>query len=211
MKRQIIDSTTRNFNQFHVMVPLQKAICYCTLIFTAVVLATGCSKTQSADDLILTDDLVLQAGPASSSVDNTCNNESLDPTTTWELQQAKAATARYRDLKNAEKDGYVDINVVTENMGYHYMKTSQVDAEFDIRKPEILVYNKNDKGKIELVAVEYAVPISLSPNNAPAGFTGDNDVWSKNTDFGLWLLHAWVWKCNPKGVFNPTNELVHLH
>jgi hypothetical protein len=98
------------------------------------------------------------------------------------------------DLKNAKKDGFVDINVVTKNMGYQYMKISLVDAEFDIRKPEILVYNKNDKGKIELVAVEYAVPISLTPKAAPAGFTGDNYVWSKNTDFGLLLLHAWVWK-----------------
>ena len=211
MKRQIIDSAMRISSHFNFMVPMQKAIFYCIIILSAAVLATGCSKTKSSDDLLLPDDLMLQAGPVSSSVANECNNESLHPTTTWELQQAKAATARYRDLKNAEKDGYVDINVVTENMGYHYMKNSLVDAEFDIRKPEILVYNKNDKGKIELVAVEYAVPISLSPNAAPTGFTGDNDVWSKNTDFGLWLLHAWVWKCNPNGVFNPTNELVHLH
>lgn len=104
----------------------------------------------------------------------------------------------------------MDINAVTENMGYHYMRATLVDAEFDIRKPEMLVYSKNDKGKIELVAVEYIVPISLNHKAAPAGFTGDYDVWSKNTDFGLWLLHAWMWKCNPKDVFNPPNELVHL-
>jgi hypothetical protein len=211
MKRQIINSTMRVYSQFHVMFRLQKAIFYCTIIFTVVLLATGCSKTKSADDAFLSGDLASQSGPVASSVDNDCNNDNLQSTTIWELQQAKAATARYRDLKNAEKDGYQDINVVTENMGYHYMKTSQVDAEFDIRKPEILVYSKDDMGKIELVAVEYAIPLSVTPNAAPAGFTGDNDVWSENKVFGLWLLHAWVWKCNPKGVFNPTNELVHLH
>jgi hypothetical protein len=42
------------------------------------------------------------------------------------------------------------------------MKTSLVDATFDIRSPEILVYNGLDTGNPELVAVEYAVPPYLS-------------------------------------------------
>jgi hypothetical protein len=139
------------------------------------------------------------------------NYSGLNATTLWELQQARAATARYRDIKNAMKDGYVDIDVVRQNMGYHFLKMDNLDATFDFRKPEILVYNKMEDGSMQLVAVEYAVPIPLTPNNAPAGFTGDNDVWKYDTDFNLWLLHAWVWYHNPEGVFNPTNSLVHLH
>jgi hypothetical protein len=131
--------------------------------------------------------------------------------TTWELQQARAATARYRDIKNAIKDGYTDIMVDVENMGHHFMKTTIVDATFDMRQPEILVYNKNEDGSQELVAAEYAIPLNLSPDVAPEGFTGSGDVWDHNTGFGLWLLHAWVWHHNPDGVFNPTNPLVHLH
>jgi hypothetical protein len=91
------------------------------------------------------------------------------------------------------------------------MKASLADTIFDYRKPEILVYNKNNEGKVELVAVEYAVPISLRPNSAPEGFTGSTDVWKRDTGFGLWLLHAWVWEYNPDGVFNPTNPSIHLH
>lgn len=139
------------------------------------------------------------------------NYSGLNATTLWELQQARAATARYRDIKNAMKDGYVDIDVVRQNMGYHFLKMDNLDATFDFKKPEILVYNKMEDGSMQLVAVEYAVPIPLTPNNAPAGFTGDNDVWKYDTDFNLWLLHAWVWYHNPEGVFNPTNSLVHLH
>jgi hypothetical protein len=45
---------------------------------------------------------------------------------------------------------------------------------------------------------------------APEGFTGSSDEWDHNTDFGLWLLHAWVWKNNPDGVFNPTNPRVQV-
>jgi hypothetical protein len=91
------------------------------------------------------------------------------------------------------------------------MKASLADTVFDYRKPEILVYNKNEQGKTELVAVEYAVPLALRPDTAPAGFTGSADVWKRDTGFGLWLLHAWVWAFNPDGVFNPTNPTVHLH
>jgi hypothetical protein len=139
------------------------------------------------------------------------NYSGLNAATLWELQQARAATARYRDIKNAVKDSYVDIDVVRQNMGYHFLKMDNLDATFDFRKPEILVYNKMENGSMQLVAVEYAVPIPLSPNNAPAGFTGNNDAWKYDTDFNLWLLHAWVWYHNPEGVFNPTNSLVHLH
>lgn len=131
--------------------------------------------------------------------------------TLWELQQVRAATAKYRNIENAKKDGYVDIEVDVENMGHHFMKPSLVDGTFDLKQPEILVYNKNHEGQQELVAAEYAIPLDLSPTVAPAGFAGTNDVWDHNTGFGLWLLHAWVWAYNPDGVFNPTNPTVHLH
>ncbi|HKZ67364.1 MAG TPA: hypothetical protein VJ111_13450, partial [Chitinophagaceae bacterium] len=76
--------------------------------------------------------------------------------TSWELQQARAATARYRNINNAIKDGYSDIMVDVPNMGHHFMNTGLVDGTFDIRKPEILVYNKDEDGIQQLVAVEYA-------------------------------------------------------
>ena len=135
----------------------------------------------------------------------------LSGSTIWQLQQARAASAKYLDFDNAIKDGYADINVVTQHMGYHYLKAAHLDLEFDARKPEILVYNKQDDGRMQLLAVEYAVPISLTPNTAPEGFIGSADVWDRNTYFGLWLLHTWVWAYNPSGVFNPTNPLVHVH
>ena len=126
----------------------------------------------------------------------------------WELQQARAATAKYRNIENALKDGYADISVDVEHMGHHFMKTAIVDSVFDIRQPEILVYNMDDKGKQQLVAVEYAVPLAYQ---MPEGFTGSADVWNGTSGFPLWLLHAWVWAYNPDGVFNWTNPAVHLH
>ena len=132
----------------------------------------------------------------------------LSKQTTLELQRARAATARYRNIENALKDGYTNIGVDVENMGHHYMNTSLVDGVFEISKPEILVYNGDENGGFQLVAVEYAIPLSAPE---PAGFTGSLDVWNSTSGFPLWLLHAWVWAYNPDGVFNPTNSLVHLH
>ncbi len=128
-----------------------------------------------------------------------------------QLKDAKEATARYRSLKAAIADGYADINVVTQNMGFHYMKAALADTVFDPKKPEILVYNKQHNGDTALVAIEYAVPIPLMPNKAPEGFAGGADTWTYSTTFNLWLLHAWVFEYNPLGVFTPTNPNVHLH
>ena len=180
----------------------------CTLI-SLLVLFTGCQKDNDQKTGVQDQNTVSRMAASESNVVN--DYTGLSSQTEWELQQARAATARYRHIKNAIKDGYADISVVVPNMGYHYMKSSLTDATFDISHPEILVYNKTHDGGFELVAVEYAVPIELSPDTAPAGFTGDNDEWDRNTGFGLWLLHAWVWTHNPNGVFNPTNPLVHLH
>ncbi len=128
-----------------------------------------------------------------------------------ELKSARTASVRYRQLSNAIADGYEDINVVRPNMGYHFLKGNLLDTTFDPAKPEILVYNRNEQNQYVLVAVEYAVPINLRPLTPPTGFTGDKDAWKFDTEFGLWLLHAWVWEYNPDGVFKPNNPAVHVH
>lgn len=135
----------------------------------------------------------------------------LSPQTVAELRIARSATEKYRSINAAIADGYVDINVVQENMGFHLLKEALLDTVFNPATPEILVYNKQHDGSIHLVAVEYAVPIPLTPAKAPSGFTGTSDAWSYSTVFNLWLLHSWVWEYNPQGIFNPSNPLVHLH
>ena len=130
----------------------------------------------------------------------------LPPATMAELQLAKIGTARYNNIENAIADGYVDINVVVPHMGHHYMNASYLDGNFEIDKPEILVYSPNPaSGHMQLVAVEYAIPNSFPE---PEGFTGNYDVWDNNVTFGLWLCHAWVWEYNPDGVFTDLNPNV---
>lgn len=135
----------------------------------------------------------------------------LSPETIAELKSARTATEKYRSIDAAIADGYEDIHVVQQNMGFHLLKTALLDSIFNPATPEILVYNKQHDGSVALVAVEFAVPIPLTPEKAPGGFTGSSDAWSYSTVFNLWLLHSWVWEYNPQGIFNPTNPLVHLH
>ncbi|MEO8771076.1 MAG: hypothetical protein ABI402_13345 [Ferruginibacter sp.] len=198
------------------------------VVLLFIVLLSGCSKqqqeTQAKDAIVKADNAIMNSDDefqnAYKNEINSGNNETsrsegfsshgFSFITFLELLEARAATAKYRDFDKAIADGYADINVVVPNMGYHFLKSAIADARFEIKKPEILVYNKKRNGSFELVAVEYAVPISVTPNAAPEGFTGSADVWERNTDFGLWLQHAWIWKFNPDGVFHDTNPLVHL-
>jgi hypothetical protein len=183
--------------------PIRNTILICLMILPGI-LITSCQK-QHADKIV--DEV--QASAAKNSQADVLNLYSgLSQQTSWELQQARAATAKYRNIENAIKNGYADIAVDVEHMGHHFMNTALVDSVFDPRQPEILVYNKDQNGKQQLVAVEYAVPLSYPK---PEGFTGTEDVWNGTSGFPLWLVHAWVWAYNPDGVFNWTNESVELH
>ena len=124
-----------------------------------------------------------------------------------ELALARSATAKYHIMERAIDDGYVDVNVVVQNMGYHLLKVENWDS-FDPGKPALLVYSKNPmNGKMRLVAVEYAVSSIGGP---PEGFTGNDDVWEYDGDIDRWECHAWVWYNNPDGIFTKYNSHVHV-
>ena len=122
--------------------------------------------------------------------------------TNRELAQARRGTARYHDIEQAEADGYVNINIYESGEGLHYVNFSLLDANFDPERPEVLLYAPvPHENRMALVGVEYVVPLSLAAT-APAGFTGDADVWRENSEgLGLWELNAWIWLNNSNGIF----------
>lgn len=211
MKHALNGAWRRNRDSFPLRQPLNditKTICF--LLFVTVAF-TACQK----QDVGKTADEIQMPAARNSQADVLNSYDGLSKQTLWELQQARAATARYRDFNNAIKDGYSNINVDVPNMGHHFMNMQLIDGTFDLRKPEILVYNGLDEGNPELVAVEYAVNYRDENGNIapmPEGFTGSSDVWKgqNETGFPFWLCHAWVWKYNPAGVFNWTNPAVDL-
>ena len=135
--------------------------------------------------------------------------DNLSATTNQQLAQARRGTAKYHDIAQAEADGYVNINVYESGEGFHYVNFGLVDANFDPEHPEVLLYAPvPHENRMELVGVEYVVPLSLS-SDAPAGFAGNADVWRPNSEgLGLWELNAWIWLHNSDGIFTFKNPRV---
>ncbi len=136
-------------------------------------------------------------------------NDQLSPQNLADLARARGATARFHRVEQAEAEGYINLDFCEEGEGCHWLNPSLLDGEFDPTRPEILLYVRDGDGW-RLVAVEYVVPLSLSPGVAPEGFTGDADHWREDSEgVGLWELTAWIWLHDPNGMFeqhNPRTE-----
>lgn len=129
------------------------------------------------------------------------------------LAELRQATVRYRDLSIAADDGWdtpitdcMSLDGVGA-MGVHYGNgAAPFDDTLDELRPELLVYEPMKNGRERLVAVEYAIPFGEWHDDDPPSFHGIEFL--PNSDFGLWVLHAWIWKHNPAGMFENWNPTV---
>jgi hypothetical protein len=150
-----------------------------------------------------------------------------------QLDQARQASARYRDIRVARTDGYFQVTQFLPGFGMHLASLSVPTSTFDPTRPKVLLYEPDGSGGYRLAGVAYAIDrVSEVP---PEGFAGGSDVWHyhRNLCFipngtltiafsqgacarlgGLyqaetdWLLHAWIWEPNPRGVFVEINPAV---
>ena len=122
-----------------------------------------------------------------------------------QIAQIRSSTAKYHNLAAATGAGYGDLHLCVDMMGEHYGKPlSFGDGVLDASDPEALVYERRKNGSLALVAVEY---VSTAPGTVPG--VGDLHY---NAAVDLWVLHAWVWKHNPGGMFAGMNPTVgHCH
>ena len=125
-----------------------------------------------------------------------------------ELARARAATAIYHDVNRAIADGYVRATDFESGEGYHYANFALMDGNFEIERPEALLYTLGPDGQLRLAGVEYMIPLALS-EEAPEGFTGDEDLWREDSEgFDLWELNVWLWLHNPDGMFAAKNPRI---
>lgn len=126
---------------------------------------------------------------------------------TWQdqIDRLTKKTQRFNNFQVAVAQGWGEaVSEHVTGMGVHYLNPDLADDQFELEKPEALLYVQTSEGK-QFVGVEYLI-FGLSPDGpAPEGFIGDNDVWFYNTDVEAWTLHAWVALENSNGVFAPTN------
>jgi hypothetical protein len=136
------------------------------------------------------------------------------------IEATRNATARYHDLSVAESEGFGKFYMCTDQdgagaMGQHYVNGDRVgDPSLDERKPEVLVYAPQPGGGYRLVGVEYVViaeawdALHSSP---PVLFGQTLKRIPAGNRYGLpdfYELHAWIWRPNPRGMFDDWNSKV---
>jgi hypothetical protein len=140
-----------------------------------------------------------------------------------QLQRAREATAKFRDLERAINRGYglppegplhecISSLDGTGAMGFHYIKGDLLDGEVKVRKPEALVYAPNRNGKLRLVALEYVVFEDAWTGDEPPMLFGEMFMYTPSPNRyeipAFYSLHVWLWKHNPAGKFEPFNRRV---
>jgi hypothetical protein len=131
------------------------------------------------------------------------------------------ATWRFRDADRAVAAGYQPTRDCVPGMGYHFVHPGLAgDTNIDPTLPEILVYERDGRGRPRLVALEYF----------RADADGDKDTdEDKPTLFGHpfdgpmdghpmppgappmpvhYDLHVWLYKANPTGQLSPMNPRI---
>lgn len=132
-----------------------------------------------------------------------------------DIASARRATARFRDLRAALREGYEPAGACVPGMGFHYVNHDLVeDPELDVRKPELLVYEQGPVGK-RLVAIEYmsidADQRLDTDDDRPYLFETHFDGPMEGHEPGQpvhYDLHAWLYKHNPYGLFEAYNARV---
>jgi hypothetical protein len=151
------------------------------------------------------------------------------------LERARQATAKYQDVHAAEAEGYQMVGGDMPGMGIHYVLTMEPKRFDIEKPPILLyVKNSTQPGEYSLAGVGYFWNAPEGPDGQPLNspFPKSLAVWHRHENIcvlahlenphGLsesqcreqgghfiaktqWLVHAWIWKDNPTGVFSPEN------
>ena len=145
----------------------------------------------------------------------------------------RSATQKYRSLAAATAAGYVVQATACVSgpdhgaMGIHYANPAIVGSGMlDLTQPALLIYEPESDGSLQLVGVEYVLPLGLWTNGDPSkdpinpppqGAAMPNmdgqqmNYLPQPNRFGQgnsFYLHLWAWRYNPKGLFADWNPNV---
>jgi hypothetical protein len=136
-----------------------------------------------------------------------------------QLQDVRAAVARYHTVAQAAADGYFAASPCESSpagtMGIHFINPALFGPGIDPFRPEILVYVPRPDGSMKLVAVEY-FSVDADQDLATAGdrpsvlghpFDGPMPGHTPTMPIH-YDLHVWVAENNPAGVFAQWNPAI---
>ncbi|MCT9081359.1 hypothetical protein [Streptomyces fulvoviolaceus] len=128
-----------------------------------------------------------------------------DPFAWTQLTKTYTASGKYAYAPLAVADDFMPTPCVT-GMGYHYLNEGNVN-ETDPAKPAALLYENGPYGR-KLIAVEWVVQAKdgvTRPTMFGQKFQGPDTLPVLGPSY---TLHAWIYKTNPSGLFNPTHPAV---
>jgi hypothetical protein len=154
------------------------------------------------------------------------------------LAAARQATEKYQDVRTAEAAGYHAVGPNVPGMGMHYVRGDSSRPFSITDPPILLYERDGAvPGSLRLVGVSYLLVAPSDPDGQPANppFPKALASWHKHNNVCVlpdrgasvdlsesqctsrggrftaetsWMVHAWIWKDSPSGVFSPTNPLV---
>jgi hypothetical protein len=158
--------------------------------------------------------------------------------TAQRLAAARQATEKYRDVRVAEAAGYRAIGPNVDGMGTHYVRETAPQRFSVTEPPILLYErDAGAPGGLRLVGVSYLLVAPIDADGQPVDppFPKALASWHKHNNICVlpdnsasvdlteprctarggrftaetsWMVHAWIWKDSPAGVFSPTNPLV---
>ena len=128
------------------------------------------------------------------------------------VAEVRNATARFHALDVARAAGYTEQYPAgcaaspAGAQGFHYLNHALVDAKVELLKPELVMYEPQPGGGMQLVGVDYVVPFAAWQSDVPPTLLGM--PFLRNEPLGVWALHIWAWRPNPSGMFAAWNPSV---
>ena len=199
------------------MTKIIAAMAATTLVITACTTADAAGEnedttTTSAQPATTTTTTAVATTTTVEEADHSMDDSAVDSEA---LARANLGAAAFQDVEMAEAAGYVNTiealgcfeDPDTGGMGLHYLNESLLDDVLDESAPEALVYELDHGGDVvALVAHEYLVPLEAWTSDEPPSLFGVE--FHEHPVLAFWILHTWIWKDNPSGMFEDWNPKV---
>jgi hypothetical protein len=166
----------------------------------AILLPAGCDSTA---DTPTGSTPAATVEPASAHAHAT--GEALTATQLQGVARVRRATTALHDIAAAHDAGYTVqypagcAHSPSGAQGFHYLNPELVDATVELLKPELVMYEPQPDGSLQLIGVDYVVPFDAWTQPEPPTLLGM--PFMRNEPLGVWALHIWAWRPNPSGMF----------
>ena len=176
----------------------------------AIALVAACSPAPDVPTATTHASSVHSAHGAASRI----NNGDLTPEQKQAVAEVRNATQRFHDIAfaTAANGGGYTMQFPAGcaaspdgGQGFHYLNNGLVDANVELLRPELVMYEPGPNGQMNLVGVDYIVPLALSAT--PPTLLGVPFA-PLGPPLNVWALHIWAWRPNPSGMFEPWNPKV---